>query len=462
MQYAFSKQSVWRRLCAFLLVMGGCFGLDAAESVVSDVRFQQHWPWNGLVDIHFTVGGAEAEAKTFKVSFNGYDNDLERWVKVSSVTGIGWDVSKPVQPGSYRAVWDAEKDLLEPGKAVPVFSSSSFQIQVTATMATEADQEDYLVIDLSKVTGDDTYRISSASGLSSDNWLHSRTDQIWLRRVEPQKSFLMGSPSTEVPREENEKQHPVNLTSPYYIGVYEITQRQWELVMGTRPSKYLGDTRPVESVSYNMIRGGASKANWPAQGHQVADDSFIGRLQKRTGLTLDLPTEAHWEHACRAGTTTQLNSGIDFKIIERFRYYNNDTCLVYDMEEDALPITNFNLDALSALARWGYNTDDGKGGKYAQHTEVGSYLGNNWNLYDMHGNVSEWCLDWYESFHSNEVVTNPVGPWTGTHRVCRGSSWQGDKKDIDKSRAAWRSKHPSDYTSPGLGLRIVWYKPDAK
>ncbi|MBO7448595.1 SUMF1/EgtB/PvdO family nonheme iron enzyme, partial [bacterium] len=128
-----------------------------------------------------------------------------------------------------------------------------------------------------------------------------------------------------------------------------MTQKQYELVTGSTPSEHQGNARPVERVSYNMLRGTDKGAGWPAN-NEVDEDSFFGILRDKTGLSFDLPTEAQWEFACRAETTTALNSGKN--------------------------LTGTNEDAnMNEVGRYSYNQNDGKGG-YSQHTTVGSYLPN--------------------------------------------------------------------------------------
>jgi formylglycine-generating enzyme required for sulfatase activity len=124
----------------------------------------------------------------------------------------------------------------------------------------------------------------------------------------------------------------------------------------------------------------------------VDPNSFVGLLRSKTGLSLDLPTEAQWEYACRAGTTSSYNNG-------------------GNTESD-----------LATLGRYWDNRNDGRGG-YSEHTTVGSYAPNAWGLYDMHGNVWESCLDWYGSLANGTDGTDPLGPVSGWYRVSRGGGW---------------------------------------
>ena len=270
----------------------------------------------------------------------------------------------------------------------------------------QVSTETYLVIDLSGGPEAESYPVSYTS--IPPNMYHDdcRTTELWLRRI-PAGTFTMGSPEDELGHQRREVQHEVVLTEVFYLGIFECTQKQWELVMGTKPAYFKGDMRPVEQVPFNAIRGisPTAGAGWPAYWHRVDPDSFMGRLQAKTGLTFDLPTEAQWEYACRAGTTTALNSGTDIRVLK----------------EDFF---------MAEVGRYAYNAKDGKGkdpeGKYdyTQHTKVGLYRANNWGLYDMHGNVWEWCLDWFTEEYAPASVTDPEGPAIGAHRVLRGGDWQ--------------------------------------
>ncbi len=254
---------------------------------------------------------------------------------------------------------------------------------------------DYLVVDLG--TGEKRHT-DAAPDLSRDT---CRTKELWLRFI-PKGKFTMGSPVDEVGKFHYETPHPVTITEDFHIGIFQMTQKQYSLVCGCNPSWRKGKTRPVESVSYGDIRGMGSKAGagWPECGHAVDEDSFLGRLRARTGLTFDLPTEAQWEYACRAGTSTALNTGSNL-VSEKW------------------------CNSMDEAGRYKYNIRDGRDGyKREGHARVGTYLPNAWGLYDMHGNVWEWCLDWWKADLGSAEATDPMGPSSGVFRVERGGcSW---------------------------------------
>ncbi len=222
----------------------------------------------------------------------------------------------------------------------------------------------YCVIDLSAGPNARKYPVSYLAAEPKGGWTDEyKTTKLVLRRIEPGK-FMMGG------------KYEVTLTKPFYCGVFEVTQKQYELVTGGNPSKLKGDMRSVGNVSWNAIRGNSATYDWPSSVN-VDPSTFIGKIQARTSLNIDLPTEAQWEYACWAGTTNDDN-----------------------------------------IAK---NKPDGKRG---YPMVVGSYRPNAWGLYDMHENVWEWCLDWSnKTDHFSSGVTDPVGPSSGEWRVIRGGYW---------------------------------------
>jgi len=181
----------------------------------------------------------------------------------------------------------------------------------------------------------------------------------------PAGKFMMGSPASEKGRRDNETQHEVTLTKPFYMGKYEVTQEQWESVMGNNLSSNKGAKLPVTDVSWNDCQ------------------DFIKKLNASTKGGYRLPTEAEWEYACRAGKTTAYAVGASLT----------------------------NIDA---------NIEGGPAGSIKA---VGGYNPNAFGLYDMHGNVWEWCNDDWKADYPAGSATDPKGPATGTHRVLRGGSF---------------------------------------
>ena len=280
-----------------------------------------------------------------------------------------------------------------------------------ATCPCDSGKSLYLVIDLSGGTNAVSYPVSHLDARPKDGWTDEyKTSKLVLRRIDP-GTFTMGCTIDEAGYNGGEAvPHKVTVTNRFYIGVFEVTQKQYELVTGTTPSSYKGDMRPVEDISWNTIRGDSPEFNWPAS-NRVDETSFIGVLRAKTDIkTFDLPTEARWEYACRAGTTNALNNG------KELTNCRSGT----DPQADE-------------VGRYYFNRGDGKkkNSKTNAHEKVGSYKPNAWGLYDMHGNVWEWCLDWYQgrgSFDS-KPRTDPVGPRWGSGRVLRGGSWSGGVTD---------------------------------
>ncbi len=310
---------------------------------------------------------------------------------------------------------------------------------------------EYLVIDLSGGPSASNYPVGYLSAMPAGGWNDEyKTTKLVLRNI-PAGTFAMGSPTNELVRFDNENQHTVTLTQAFYIGVFEVTQHQWELVMSNRPSYFSNRTdyasRPVEQVSSYDIREDPANSKivpgWPIT-YAVHADSFMGKLRAKTRLTgFDLPTESQWEYACRAGTSTALNSG-------------------HDLTSEG------SNQQMNVVGRYKYNCGEDLGRIQVTSVvtaKVGSYLPNAWGLYDMHGNVWEWCLDRYAEYpmHSNvwawcfdwhraypATVTNPKGDSLQLQCVFRGGSWRDDASEC---RSAIRG-----YNSPQVRQNICGFR----
>ena len=255
--------------------------------------------------------------------------------------------------------------------------------------------KDYCVIDLSGGPDAAKYPVSYLDKAPEGGFTKEfQTTKLVLRAVAP-GTFTMGSPDTEFGRGNDETLHRVTLSAGFYIGVFEVTRRQWQLVTGEDPCTFRSSQddgrRPVETVSYEQIRGKEKGSEWPASA-EVDADSFLGRLRAKTGLAaFDLPTEAQWEYACRAGTETAFSNG----------------------------------GSLTSSRGITQRKDFGKGTIFEDckaTTWVGCHEPNPWGLYDMHGHVCEWCLDRYAGPLDAASAIDPKGSEEGLSRVVRGGS----------------------------------------
>jgi formylglycine-generating enzyme required for sulfatase activity len=219
-------------------------------------------------------------------------------------------------------------------------------------------------------------------------------------------SFLMGSPMEEEERRENEVMHKVTLTRGFYMGVYTVTQKQWQVVMGNNPSRFRSqENLPVENVSWDDCQ------------------EFVKKLREKDKKLYRLPTEAEWEYACRAGTKSPFYFGQAIST-DQANYYG---AVVYGNGK--------------------------KGVDRRKTTPAGSFNANAFGLFDMHGNVFQWCQDWYGDYPQKNLV-DPQGPERGECRVLRGGSWT---RDPESCRSAFRAYSEPDYRDNDCGLRVCFY-----
>ena len=244
-------------------------------------------------------------------------------------------------------------------------------------------------------------------------------------------TFLMGSLESENWRIDDEVQHEVNV-SAFYIDPYETTQEEYERLMGSNPGTFEGEKLPVENISWLDAINFANAKSRDAGLTPAYTVTSDGVTWDRSAEGYRLPTEAEWEYACRAGTTTPFNTekSLDASEANFYGHYP------YEIEENY-----FNDSVLEA-----------RPGTYRQSTvEVGSFEPNAWGLYDCHGNVNEWCWDYYGAYDTDKTV-DPTGSDTGTRHVYRGGGWNDFAKNM---RSAYRAAGQADMASYNLGVRLV-------
>ena len=401
-----------------------------AAPVVSDVTLTQI---GETVHIGYTLSG-EPGIVTVDIQTNVSEGV---WASIGGehLTYFAGDANRRVEPGARTITW-------KPRKAWPDNEVKENVKAVVSAWATNAPP-DYMAVSL-VVPGETRFYASAGAvpfGVTNDLY---KTEWMLFRKCPAANvTWRMGSPSTEVGHRPNETPHLVTLADDYYIGVYLVTQRQYELLKSENPQSFRLEsdygTRPVEWVSYNMIRGSVEgNVNWPSTDRTVVSaDSYVKKLRDFVGVSgFDLPTEAQWEFACRAGCGSALYNGMEL--------------------DDVVVSTR-----LSPLARYAKNGGfvDGVTDPRPYETctaangtaKVGSYEPNAWGLYDMLGNMWEWCLDWFqEDASASDAAT---GPATGIYRVLRGGTWNSE--EAATLRCAFRTMTlPSDRTV-NFGFRLV-------
>ena len=359
-----------------------------AESTVSDVALAQD-AGSGKVTVTYALSGDPAIV-TVDVRTNGVS------IGAKHLQYVWGDVNRIIKPAAALSIgWDARRDW--PGHDI---GQGDISAVVTAWATNSPPQ--YMEIDMTRSKKLAFYPCEDAvpGGVTDKVY---KTERLLMRRI-PAKNVVwrMGSPSGESGRNSREMTHLVVLTNDYYIGVYPITQKQLKnffsannLKFSDKPFQlspvftiengYLdADIRPCGGLSYYFLRGekrkGGSTTNpnyswlWPQDGHEVDSTMIIGRLRTFTGVFFDLPTEAQWEYACRAG------------------------------DPGAYTLSGAQLDEVA------WHIGNSAVGGVAQTHPVGLKKPNAWGLYDMLGNVMEWCLDCYGNYNASSAVVPVVDP----------------------------------------------------
>lgn len=388
-------------MAGVVMAVASALALDYVE--VIDVKARQRYPWNGLVDIDYELDSKATEPYQMKVTV--FDNDGKTNLPVKTVYTEGVSFSQNptmVKSDTSRIIWDASADLPNGFKCTNVLVTCQDERTID-------NPKRYMIIDLSVGANATSYPVTYMNCPPSGGWTEEyMKTKLVLRRVEP-GSFLMGSSVHEDGHQNNETQHKVTLSKAFYIGVFELTASQYALIKGGAGS----DTQPV-AIDYYTIRGydvdsfatGSIKLSmysrqygttfapcykgeysvdfgkkelysWPTS-NAVDENSLMGRLRARTALNFDLPTEAQWEYACRAGSVTPLNIGTD--------------------------ASTANVQQVSGPAKVDESYTTG-----IKYIYVGNYLPNALGLYDMLGNLGEWCLDCYKDDLGDADASDPTG-----------------------------------------------------
>lgn len=392
-----------------------------------------------FVTVDSVVQDAATRAVTVTYTLSGgpaivtLDVTPEGGVAPAAVRSLKGDVNKKVSGDTTHVItWYAAEDW---GDAV-VDAKLDAKVEVWPL----SSPPDYMVVDLT-IAGDNIRYYRSPEHFPWDGGVHSFDSKYFrmvFRRI-PAAGVIwrMGSPETETDRVagNSEKPHQVLLTNDYYLAVFPTTQRQYYYVTdGDDPSNFKGGSNPVECIYYFKLRGATPDYDWPNTGLAVDPTSFFGRLRAWTGnaYQFDLPTEAEWEYAARAGTGTRFNN----------------------------PPSGSSGLSNSEKVAWTSRIAEGR-----TH-EVGLLEPNNFGLYDTLGNVREWCRDWWQndSFETGSVTTNPAGPsaatefWTNSagvtygKRILRGWAWYWSPA---YSRSARRDDRMGDHdTRNSIGFRV--------
>lgn len=393
-----------------------------------------------LVTVGYELTG-EPAVVTVDFQTNTLANAAGDWVSIGDVnfTNVIGDVNQVVQPGVRTITW-------QPDKSWPNQRINDGRVRaVVKAWATNAPPDWCVVCLLSdsaittRQLADVTFNPARRRYFASKEAIPGgdkdslyKTEYLLLRKI-PAAGVVwkMGLGNYAWAGNYEGYAHKVMLTRDYYIAVYETTRKQQSLFAGTTVTSGQEDL-PVSGASGNALRGNQSSYPFPdAQGnetHAIDGDSYLGKLRTLSGIdSFDLPTEAQWEYACRAGTGNPF-------------YFST-------------------ANATTMKANMWYN--DNAGGSSCH--PVGSKTANAWGIYDMHGNVYEQCLDWWEAHNSTKfpdataVTTNPIGPATGTAKVFRGGDVSRDwKSAASTSRPSNRVAAPSATSgNVSFGYRVV-------
>ena len=420
------------------MLISSCFvaaALAVSAATIDKVIVRQQWPWSTDVKVEYLLSGVSAEHPV-NLTVTAYEGGAELAVPADAITGSRFGIDKS---GIGVLTIDPVKAFGKARVSVP-----DFKIKLTAEDVSPDDMNEavYKIFCLTDGTCEDVTRKDLLNGkwgsVETDfakigdgfnttlkdvliwtavtNDVKYKTTHLVMRKISAAgKKWTIGSPTSETSQfqasantSKEQPQRNVELSDDFYIGVFEVTQAQYGNYAGyKRTPGHAGDLLPMENDHYQGVRGAGSSmldphgeiVSWPTNSHlhTVCANSDLGYLRSKFGgVEFDLPMEAQWEYACRAGTTTALNSGKGLDVV-----WTNWRAMTPEFDEIGWCATN----ALMVTQ------------------EVGLKKPNAFGLYDMHGNVAELCLDWHEAYpDSPDPLVDPKGPNGGGTRVARGGS----------------------------------------
>ena len=450
-----------------MICMAGVFGLAASVwAVTPEVTNVSMVQPQRSRRVTITYELSAQAVVTLDVQTNYVENAETKWASIGgeALWNTEGDVWKKVDAGTRTITWRPDKSPWAGNK----IAAGGARAVVTAWALDNTPN--YMVVDIRQGAQPNTQRYYPAADYLPGGLLANedyRKYSLVMRKIMADGiTWTMGSLAEKSRQTDREMMHQVTLTNDYYIGVFQFTQSQWQCIDTIRPTpsnyKTDGAMRPVERVSYNEIRMAAGtddnndftisdavvQANsWP---NPPAEGSFLGRLNARTGLDFDLPSEAQWEYACRAGN----GEG----------YYGDGSPILADGNDP-------NMNRLGRYRRSGgfiktgtdsYSSPSSSVGPTNATAIVGSYVPNSWGLYDMHGNLWEWCLDWYAlditalngavNISSTDATKPRAGSAT-TYRMVRGGSWY--QEWAFHCRSARRGGKQPEKRDIEYGFRVV-------
>ena len=442
-------------ILAFAAASASALFAEAVVPSVTNVGISQDASRN--VTISYTLANAPAVV-TFDIQTNYVDGGETKWVSIGgrNIDCYSGDGNCLVsENGTRKIVWHPEKSW-------PDRKIAAGGVRAVVTAWAPDNKPDYMVVDLAEKSNSRVRYYVSTNDLPGgllDNEAYRTTHLVMKRIHAKNKSFTMGSYFEGGRVSATEKTHTVTLTNDYYLGVFELTQGQWAMIKGTaisakfnHPEKRM--LRPMENISYCMMRLAADNTEnldywYPNAPHA---DSFLGILRARSGIDFDLPSEAQWEFAARAGQGEgYYGNGALYK------YYSSSCpeaefmppCRYIHTMAD--PTVKINTDAIFAVT----TPENGT-------AVCGSYPPNAFGLYDMHGNVYDFCLDWYKedilslggAVNVEDGVISTASGHEGKRSIVRkGGNW--GQCNTAMLRAADRQYDPSTARNVYDGFRLI-------